>query len=216
MKVLIADDQSLTRQGLASLFRKLDRQAVVLEAGNLQEAMDIASREKDISLIVLDSSIPGINGLESVRKLGDRCPDAALVVTSDVEERSDMLRAIEIGANGYIPKSLSFEKTVDAFRLVLAGNVYLPPGIARRGETAGSGTTSEGHERSASADLTRKLTRRQRDVLKLIGEGHTNKEIAVALGMSENTVRVHVSAILKSLELTNRTQAALLAAQVLK
>lgn len=216
MKVLIADDQSLTRRGLASLFRKLDRHVVVLEAASLQDAMDIAEREDDITLIVLDSSIPGLNGIESVRKLGDRCPEAALVLTSDVEERGDMLRAIEMGATGYIPKSLSFEKTVDAFRLVLAGNVYLPPGITRRNEALAADDRNEGRDRGIAGDITRKLTRRQRDVLKLIGEGHTNKEIAVALRMSENTVRVHVSAILKSLELNNRTQAALLAAQVLK
>ena len=216
MKILTVDNQWVCRTGLKPVLAEIDRSVELLEAETFGEAMKLASGNKDIKLVVLDLLLPGLESLDSIRELLDKLPQSSLVVFSSVDNRHDILHAVELGAAGFIPKTASGEEIVKALKLVLSGEIYLPRMLlkeaARQKHDGVAFTPGDAAPRQAIGNLTT----RQRQVLGYLAQGMTNTKIAGELGLSENTVRIHISAILRTLDLDNRTQAALLAAEYMR
>ena len=209
MKTIIAHGRPLIRAGLRALLLEHDNSAEVSEAHSFDEVLDAAKREP-ADLLLLDFSLPGLNGFDGLRSLHASRPDIPIVIVTGSENEADVSLAIDSGARGYIPESSSGELFVNALKLVLSGNIYVPPAALRKGKTE-SRTVPAGDPPNAYRLTT--LTPRQREVLSLIAEGDSNREMAGKLGIAEGTIRIHVAAILKGLDLRNRTQAALLAVQ---
>ncbi len=208
MKILVVDDHAVVREGLAALLRQSSADMSVLQARDGAEALDIAHKHLDLDAVLLDLSMAGLAGMPALAQFGKRHPDLPVIVLSSSEDPEDVRKALAGGALGYVPKSASPKTLLSALQLVLQGNVYVPPlmlddkasGPARgNGQQAGLGS--------------HRLTERQLDVLKLLSAGRSNKEIAIELGLSEKTVKVHVTGIFKALNVVNRTQAATAARQ---
>jgi DNA-binding NarL/FixJ family response regulator len=216
MKVLLVDDNWVCRAGLKPLLSQINGKVEVLEAVSFDEALELAAKNSDLSLVVLDLLSPSIGSLDMVRELLDKLPKVTLVTFSQVENRHDVLRAIEFGAAGYIPKNASGEEIVKALELVLSGEIYLPRMLLKEAPRQEAESASFMPTDAAPRQAISNLTARQRQVLGFLAQGMTNTKIAKQLGLSENTVRIHISAILRTLDLDNRTQAALLAAEYLR
>ena len=192
MDILLIDDHPLFRAGIASVIDDLDAAVRIIEAGSCEQALGMLERGAEFSLILLDLALPGMDGMTGLAKLRDASPATPVVVLSATEDSRRIRQAIGAGAKGYIPKSASRQIILSALRLVLSGGVYLPQNVL---------------ESPAPVVTDGELTVRQRDVLRWLARGKSNKEIADALGMAENTVRVHVAAILKYLDVRNRAEA---------
>lgn len=214
MKVLVADDHGLVREGLKTTLTSFAPDVITLEATDADEVRRLVSREGDLDLILLDLRMPGVSGFALLDMLRESRPDTPVVVLTASEDVQLMQSAIRRGAAGFIPKSASHSIMVAVLRLVLSGGVYIPPAVITRHPQAVNTTgTARPDDPEALTDTgyaaLSKLTRRQRDVLELLGNGKTNKAIARELGLSEHTVKIHISAILKTLDVANRTEAAL-------
>lgn len=214
MRVLVADDHSVFRTGLKHLLAALADDVAVIEAENFHQAIDALNGGQDIDLILIDLLMPGMEPFEGLQSISDRCANIPIVVVSAVQNRRDTLRAIDLGAMGYIPKTASGDEFLRLLRLVLDGEIVLPRMLMGRRETSSPQISAPARPVFRS-DQLEVLTKRQREVLALLAQGKPNIEIARDLGVSEKTVRFYISAILKSLKVSNRTQAALLAAGVI-
>ena len=195
MKILLVDDHKLVRAGLVLVLQQMEEGVELIEAGTGREAIETAAAHPDINLILMDLDLPEGSGLDALSAIHATNPNMAVVILSAMEDQAMVSRAMELGARGFIPKSASGEVMLNSLRLVLSGGVCLPPGY---GENAHS---------ENSEDMPN-LTQRQMEVLRFMAQGNSNKEIARELGISENTVRVHISAIISALDATNRTEAA--------
>ena len=127
MKILVVDDHALIRDALQSVMKKLQRGAVVLEASDGRQVLEILAEESDVSLVLLDLSLPDRDGFLVLADIRERCPATAVVVLSAIQERAKVVQALELGAAGYIPKSPRREVMVSALQLVFAGGIYIPP-----------------------------------------------------------------------------------------
>jgi DNA-binding NarL/FixJ family response regulator len=203
MKLLVVDDHPVFRDGMAALLRQAAEDTIVLQAPECATALALTDAHPDIDAVFCDLMMPGITGDIAVREFGRRRPDLPVILLSSSENPSDVRRALSAGALGYIPKSASAQTLLSALKLVLSGNIYVPPLLAQ----AASATTDSGTF-PRPADALAELTDRQLDVLKLLGEGLPNREISTRLGIAEKTVKVHVAAIFRTLNVVNRTQAA--------
>lgn len=194
-RFLIADDHALFRGGLMQILLRLDADAQFLEAGTAAEALAHAQSDSAIDLVLLDLALPDQSGIAALKALVAAWPTLPVVVLSANDDPRAMQAAFEAGALGYIPKATPAEVTLQAIRLVMAGGIYTPPEMLRaalpEGESAGNA-----------------LTPSQARVLKAIVEGKSNKIIAHELGLSEATVKAHLTAIYKALGVANRLQAA--------
>ncbi|HEX9809829.1 MAG TPA: response regulator transcription factor [Alphaproteobacteria bacterium] len=196
LRILIADHHELYREGLARLVTRLGETVAVVRAESLRAALGRLEAGPPFDLVLLNPDMPDAGGLAGVRAVKDAAPPTRVVVVSELETRALAERAMAAGAAGFVAKSEPASVMLHAFETVLAGGTYPPAALA---------PGAAGRERLAL------LTERQCHVLALIGEGMSNREIAAGLGISEGTVKVHVGAILKTLGVGNRTQAALLA-----
>jgi DNA-binding NarL/FixJ family response regulator len=214
LKILIADDHPLFREGLARLVGELDSDVETKEAEDFTNAVALARSEGPFNLILTDLRMPGMDQFEGVRALRDAAPSVPIVIVSGYESRANLERSLEAGAQGFLPKSAPASVMVNALRLVLLGEIYVPPSLfssdARPTEAAAASIESARTAMEVRANIEM-LTQRQMGVLALIGQGLSNRDIAQRLRISEGTVKVHVGAILKTLGVSNRTQAALLA-----
>ncbi|HMN20383.1 MAG TPA: response regulator transcription factor [Ottowia sp.] len=200
MRLLLVDDHALFRDGVALLLKELDPAVQVVHASNVAEALAVLGASTDIDLILLDAILPGVHGLQALETLRERYPDVPLVMLSSQEDQATVLRSIQLGAMGFIPKSASSEQMFEALRTVLAHGIYVPPlGL--------SGIALPAPARPCTHPAELGLTQRQTQVLWLILEGKPMKSIARELGMSHNTAKTHVSAVLRALAVTTRTQA---------
>ncbi|ALG71021.1 transcriptional regulator [Azospirillum thiophilum] len=217
MNVLIADDHLLFRDGLRRLLAQFDADMTFFEASTYDEVLSLCDGTRPFDLILLDLGMPGWTGFSALGDIHANLPKALLVVVSGSEKRSDLLAALENGAAGYIPKSSSAKVLLGALQLVLAGGIYLPEQAIRGGDRVDQahGGNGSGEQIDDPAPLGNgtgdQLTPRQRDVLARLRDGKSNKQIAHELGLTEGTVKVHVTAILRHLGVRNRTQAALTA-----
>ena len=207
MSVLVVDDHPLFREGLKQVLRELQEGAEVLAEGDAEKGLEVARTREDLDLVLLDLTMPGMNGLAAVERFGQEAPGVPVVIVSAHEEPTEVRRAISLGAVGYIPKSTPAGVMVDALRLVLSGGVYVPPLLLGALQADGRAASRESGERPAASG--EQLTERQVDVLALIAMGKSNKVIARELDLSEKTVKAHITAVFRVLGVINRTQAAL-------
>ena len=200
MKILIVDDHPVFREGIVALFKHTVVDGVVLQAASIPEALQVVSESPDLDVLLLDLMMPGTDGLPAIADFTAVRPDLPVVILSSSEDPKNVHRALALGALGYIPKSASPEALVSAIRLVLAGDLYIPSLILN---DPNSGVVVE-----SQSNARHGLTERQIEVLQLLAIGLPNKTIAAQLHLSEKTVKVHVTSILRSLNVANRTQAA--------
>jgi DNA-binding NarL/FixJ family response regulator len=213
MKVLIVDDHALIREAMRGVLKELQADAAVLEAANCAQAMALVQKHPDLRLILLDLKLPDRDGLDALTELGARYPAISVVMLSAFTDRENVVKALDAGALGFIPKTDSREVLLSALRLVLAGGMYIPPNAlalshpASAVVTATADAPSAPRKRPSPAELG--LTERQVEVMALIMQGKSNKHICRELDLAEPTVKNHVSAILKALDVDNRTEAIL-------
>lgn len=194
MKILVVDDHAVVREGVAAVLRQAIADLVVVHASDAQAGIEAAGiHEPD--LVLLDLTMPGTVGMAALQLFGERHPALPVVVLSSSEDQADVRAAIGRGALGYIPKSAPPATLIAALQLVMTGQIYVPPLMAA-GNAALPGTNH-----------LDELTERQREVLGLIASDATNKQIAYRLGISEKTVKAHVTAILRALHVDNRAAA---------
>ncbi len=233
MRLLIADDHELFRDGLRLVLSELDPDLEVLEASTFDEALARVEDPPGVDLVLLDLVMPGMTWNEGLAALKQRLGTVPVVVLTAAEDRRLVTDAVRLGASGFIPKTSSGKIMIGALRLVLSGGVYLPPALLEDGEVATlrqalpigtdddalaaanatAGATAGATAARSTAGSTA-LTPRQSEVLALMGLGNSNKEIARALDLSEGTVKLHVTAILKALKVHNRTGAVVAAARL--
>jgi DNA-binding NarL/FixJ family response regulator len=207
MKILVVDDHALIREALHGVLKKLTRDAVVLEAANYAQTMEAIASNPDISLILLDLTLPDRDGFSLLAELRERNPAVSVVVLSAVQDRANVMKALELGAMGYIPKSARNEVMLSALQLVFAGGIYIPPEILGREHLSQTLPRPSERVRAIGSPADLGLTERQLDVLALMMQGKNNKSICRMLNLAEPTVKNHVTAILKALKVTNRTEA---------
>ncbi|MBB4786581.1 response regulator [Streptomyces rapamycinicus] len=199
IRVLLVDDHQVVRRGLRTFLQVQDDIEVVGEASDGEEGVARAEELRP-DVVLMDVKMPGLDGIEALRTLRDLDnPARVLVVTSFTEKRT-VVPALRAGAAGYVYKDVDPEALARAIRSVHSGHVLLQPEVALALLSQEDGG---GHGRGGS------LTEREREVLALIADGRSNREIARALVLSEKTVKTHVSNILMKLDLADRTQAAL-------
>jgi DNA-binding NarL/FixJ family response regulator len=201
MKVLVIDDHALIREALRSLIGRLKWDACLLDAANCAQAMRLLEEHADINLILLDLTLPDRDGFSMLAELREYHPTMAVVVLSGSIEQHDVNRALELGAVGYIPKTTSHDVMLSALELVFAGGIYIPPEILNHEPS------TDGEDTDIRSPLVLGLTKRQAEVLELLAQGKSNKAIARTLGLAMPTVKNHITAILKALKATTRTEA---------
>ena len=215
MKILVVDDHPLILEALHHVLRQLDGEVEVRDARTAEEGRQLVADHADAGLLLLDLTLPGADGFSLLEELREAYPSIPVVVLSASDRREDIMRAIDLGAMGYIPKASSNQVMLQALRLVLSGGVYLPP-------IALSGRDELGTEPPRVADVLASrttprelgLTARQAQVLALILQGKPNKVICRELGLAEGTVKIHVAAILRALNVSTRTQAVIEASRL--
>ena len=218
MRILVADDHDLVREGLRHALQALVPQAEILEARSAAEVQSMVALNTKFDLVVLDLVMPGAGGLDLLCKLCDQLADTPVLVLSASDDAATMRRVLDCGAAGFVPKNTLHEVMLGAFKLVMAGGVYVPPALLERNGPARSrGNTLQPGDfpfpSSGRVSPSAELTERQREVLALLKQGLQNKQIARQLGLSEHTIKIHVAAILSALGVTNRTQAVIAAQQ---
>ncbi len=200
MKLLLVDGHAVTRDGLVATFAQLRPEAVVLQARDLTEALRLVAEHDDLAAVVLVDGASE-SGLEAIGEFRSARADLPVVLLSASETARDAREAFTRGAFGYVPRSASARTLLSAVRLVVDGDRYVPPLILdeppepQRPEARGEGRPPA-------------LTDRQIEVLRRLSDGYSNKAIARDLGVSEKTIKAHVTAILKALNVLNRIQAA--------
>src|SRR5262249_38503819 len=209
MKILVVDSHFLIREALRSVLVKLKNNATIVEAWDGREAMRLVAEQPDIGLVLLELNLPDLDGLSVLGELRERHPAVSVVVFSAREDRDSVARAFNLGASGFIPKSEQRNVMLTALGLIFAGGVYIPHEILEREESSPPKLTLTsgvaGTIPAKPADIG--LTGRQTDVLGLMMKGKSNKAICRVLNLAEPTVKNHVTAILKALKVTNRTEA---------
>lgn len=214
MKILIADDHELFLNGLEFVLSSEFKDSQIKTAQNYKELLKKAG-EDNFDLIVTDLAMPGAQWHEALVKLHDLAKDTPVVIISAVFDKEIVQKTIEIGVSGYIPKSSSNALILSAINLVLAGGVYIPHELLNENgnnvEMAQElqKLKSISTEEETKTSQTKHLTPRQIDVVRAIAQGWSNKMIAYKLGLSEGTVKVHITVILKTLGVINRTGAVL-------
>jgi DNA-binding NarL/FixJ family response regulator len=205
-RIIVADDHPLFRGALRQAVATLLSGSQVVEANGLDELTALLGKGQDTDLILLDLTMPGVQGFSGLIYLRAQHPDVPIVIVSANEDPVVIRRAIEFGASGFIPKSLGSDRIGEAIEAVLAGGTWTPPDV-ELGE-------SEDRETAETMRRLSTLTPQQVRVLMMLSEGLLNKQIAYELSVSEATVKAHVSAILQKLGVESRTQAVIACSKI--
>jgi DNA-binding NarL/FixJ family response regulator len=203
---VIADDHPLFRGALREAVTGLFELADIAEAGTFNEVAELLEHGGDVDLVLLDLTMPGVRGFSGLMYLRAQYPGVPVIVVSANDDPAAIRRCMEFGASGFIPKTLGVEAMRGAISGILSGGVWTPPDVDL---TAGSDA-----ETAALMARMAMLTPQQVRVLMMLSEGLLNKQIAFQLGVSEATVKAHVSAILQKLRVESRTQAVIAAAKI--
>ena len=202
--IALADDHPIVRAALRAALASLGSDTRFLEASDAASTLALVESEPDIDLLLMDLHMPGVEGTATVRAIRERVPQLPVAVVSADEDATMVAELLRLGVCGFIPKSDSSNVIVSAVRLILAGGTYVPPRLV----------SAAGHLPTAASggdDDRLGLTGRQFDVLRLLGQGMSNKLIARELGITEGTVKVHLLAVFRVLNVRNRTAAAMAA-----
>ena len=207
IKIIISDDQAIIRDGLEMLM-KLEKDVEVLGlAQDGAEAVELVDANPP-DLVLMDLKMPGMNGVEATRRIRTNHPEVKVLVLTTYDDDEWVFDAIRAGASGYLLKDTPREKVLEAIRGTVSGQNFLDPSVAGKLiDQAASRQTQPG------TTIANKLTKREMDVLRLIAQGMSNTSIAGQLHLSDGTVRNHVSAIFSKLDVSDRTQAAIIAIQ---
>jgi len=198
VKILTVDDHALVREGLRHVLKGLDAEVQVLDAASGAQALAMADVHFDIDLVLLDYQLPDMDGIRVLSQLGNSHPELPVLIISGVADLNVMREVMARGAAGFITKSGLSDELLEATQSVLAGDRYIPPELR--------GRSGELTRLSVQTELAPNLTPKQRDVLRRLMEGDTNKDISRRLEMSEETVKNHVSALLRAFGSQSRTQ----------
>lgn len=209
MKILVADDHGIVREGIKLLLSELSTDLSLQEAADRDQVLAIVSKNPDLDLILLDLYMPGVTDLDLLAEICNSYSHIPVIILSATEDAHVMQRVIDRGASGFIPKSAAQAVMASAIQLVLAGGVYIPPAMVPHAQDDAAAAPARATQASQSD-----LTNRQLEVLKLLGEGKSNKTIARELGLSAHTVKIHVTAIFKALGVSNRTEAAVASREI--
>lgn len=199
MRVMVVDDHALLREGVGLLLRRLDSAVEIVEAGTLAATLEELKSAGRIDLMLLDLALPDGSGIDSIASIHRLRPGLPVVVLSAADDRATVMRALDAGALGYVPKSSSADTMLDGLRVVLNHGVYLPPDML---DDPAAAATDDGSGTNPALDLTP----RQMEVLRLILCGMPIKSIARELDISTSTAKAHTSVILRALNVTTRTQ----------
>jgi len=214
MKVLIADDHALIRQGMAHALKENLVAESIIEAEDKPSVLAQLQEHKDVDVVLLDLFMPGAKDFDLLTLICNQYPNILVIVISAAEEPDYMRKSIDLGACGFIPKSSPMEIMLSAIQLVKSGGTYIPADMMH----AKSDSSEERFPQPAVINIgaieeneivvkaAESLTKRQSQVLALMAKGQANKEIARELGVSEHTVKIHVTAILRLFNASNRTE----------
>lgn len=197
MKILVVDDHALFREGLVYVLDKLESDISIVEASNYEEAVSLLNQYPDIDLALLDLMMPDKDGFTLLNYCRKNFPLVPCVVLSASKEQSDLNRALDSGALGFIPKDTTSKVMLNALRLIMSGEIYIPASMNRR--------------LNNNQNTNESLTPRQQEVVAMMMKGLSNKKIASEMGIVEATIKMHITAIFKRLGVSNRTEAALAA-----
>lgn len=200
MRALVADDHELFRTGIRQLLERRFAATLVVEAGSLTEAVQKRAEIIPADLLVFDLNMPGVQDVDSIAALRDTFSAGKIVIMSASEGRAEVGGALAAGIDGYVPKSLGFAETAEALERVLSGHIYVPR-LPLRGAPEKPSATS------TMAMLSQELTERQQQVLEELVTGKSSKQIARALDIAEGTVKVHLAAIFRLLDVNSRSEA---------
>jgi DNA-binding NarL/FixJ family response regulator len=215
MKFLVVDDHELIREAMRGALKQLDSDAAILEAADSREAMRLIEDHADLDLILLDLNLPDRDGFSVLTELRKSHPSISVVVMSAQQDHDSVVKALNLGALGFIPKSVPRKVILGALQLVISGGIYIPPQALSQEESSSAPSsphnaaevpTASSGEKPSVSPAEFGLTGRQVDVLALIMQGKSNKAICRVLDLSEPTVKSHVSAILRALKVSNRTE----------
>lgn len=216
MKFLIADDHELFLQGLEFILHKEYPQTEIVLAKSYTDIFNILRQQTDFDLILTDLAMPGADWLDAIENIHKLCPEVPIIIISAVFEREILQKTYDLGVSGYVSKAFPNNLIIGAINLVLAGGVYIPSEILQMSKTSPSETVQK-----LLKDLNQTqnkndkvLTPRQTDVLHCMAEGLSNKQIAYKLNVSEGTVKIHITLLMRTLEVSNRTAAVRKAVQL--
>lgn len=210
MKILVADDHELFLKGLELILKDFSPEVELVFAKNYLEIFETIKNQTDFNLVLTDLAMPGANWLDAIKKIHEALPETPIIILSAVFDREIVQKTIEIGAAGYISKTASNAVIISAVNLVLSGGVYIPPELLKNTSESEFNLLKQVENVPESEDIREKvkiLSPRQIEVLTLISQGKSNKQIAYELGLTEGTIKLHVTAILKLLNVYNRTGA---------
>jgi DNA-binding NarL/FixJ family response regulator len=203
LKILVVDDHSLVREGLCQVLKGLDADVAVLEASNCAQAFELAALHHDLDLVLLDYHLPDMTGLEALDVFGAKHPELPIVMLSGSVNPKIMGQVIAKGAAGFITKAGKSNEMLAILRLVLDGEVCIPP------ELDDESSLQQAAYTTGYPPL--QFTQRQEDVLYLLLDGRTNREISETLNLAEETIKTHITAILRGFGVKNRVQAVMAA-----
>ncbi len=205
MKILVIDDHALIRDAVRLVIKELKNDAIVLESADCAQARRLIDKNPDLELILLDLSLPDQDGFDMLADLRERYPAVSVVVLSAHDDRASVIKALDLGALGFIPKSAQRDVMLGALRLVFSGGIYIPTQALSQSATSAPPPRRPETPGVTPAEIG--LTPRQVEVLALLARGKSNKAICRVLDLAEPTVKNHVTAILRALKVTNRTEA---------
>lgn len=207
LKLLVVEDHALVREGMLLALRRLERDIELLESGDAAEVPGLMEANPDLDLVLLDLRLPDADGLGLLRQVRTRFPMVPVLVVSGMADLATVNRSIRAGASGFVPKSCDSGVLLDAVRAVLEGGIFVPDPDSLPDERRGNPLPSR---RGKNLDLTMG----QRRVFDLLVQGLSNREIGEQLGLTEGTVKVHVSHIFRTLGISSRSQAVVVAARL--
>lgn len=207
LKILVVEDHALVREGLLATLKNLGAETQTFGVPDASEAIAVLEAE-DIDMMILDLMLPGTKGQTFLPVVRRRFPTVPVVILSALDDADTVARVMKAGASGFVSKSGSSTELLEALRAVLSGEIYLPPKLR---ELTSRSETAHGEGKPLAQRFG--LTAAQARVLELLAEGSSNRQIGELLGLTEGTVKIHVSAIMKAMGVSNRSEAALMASR---
>lgn len=205
MKILIADDHALFRDGLSLRLEQIMPEAAISQASGYSQVFKILKSDNSYDILILDVEMQDMPWLESLKQIRELAPRTKIIVVSASEDNRTIRTILNTGVKGYIPKRSEIKVFNNAFKLVSDGGTYIPPNLIDNTPINNISGRNSG---------IKTLTNRQSQVLDLIAQGKSNKQIAYDMGVSESTVKLHINALLRSLHVNNRTQAVITAQKI--